>query len=215
MPPGAASKAEYRRGQNAVNSARTDDSEQAADMRRQLRLHPDSRSAAVASIDVEIARPRVGGLELSYLVAGNMSSVRMPPTAKSARVDGLWRHTCFEAFVRATPDAEYYELNFSPSGQWATYLFSNYRRGMGVAEEIDSVRIKTRVSADGCVLRAWLNPDEFRALPKDRPWHLGLSAVIEDASGGASYWALAHPPGKPDFHHSDGFACEFSPAVTP
>jgi hypothetical protein len=37
--------------------------------------------------------------------------------------------------------------------------------------------------------------------------------VIEDQSGGVSYWALAHPPGKPDFHHADGFALEFSPVV--
>jgi hypothetical protein len=40
-----------------------------------------------------------------------------------------------------------------------------------------------------------------------------LSALIEDQNGGKSYWALAHPPGKPDFHHADSFALEFSPAV--
>jgi hypothetical protein len=34
--------------------------------------------------------------------------------------------------------------------------------------------------------------------------------VIEDTSGHKSYWALAHPPGKADFHHSDSFALEFS-----
>jgi hypothetical protein len=32
--------------------------------------------------------------------------------------------------------------------------------------------------------------------------------VIEDMTGEFSYWALAHPPGKPDFHHSDCFAHE-------
>jgi hypothetical protein len=30
--------------------------------------------------------------------------------------------------------------------------------------------------------------------------------VIEAADGGKSYWALAHPPGRPDFHHAAGFA---------
>jgi hypothetical protein len=35
---------------------------------------------------------------------------------------------------------------------------------------------------------------------------LGLSAVIEEKDGTKSYWALAHPPGKPDFHHKDCFA---------
>ena len=35
---------------------------------------------------------------------------------------------------------------------------------------------------------------------------VGLSAVIEETSGRKSYWSLAHPPGKADFHHSDCFA---------
>jgi hypothetical protein len=37
---------------------------------------------------------------------------------------------------------------------------------------------------------------------------VALSAVIEDNRGMLSYWALKHPPGKPDFHHRDGFALE-------
>ena len=86
---------------------------------------------------------------------------------------------------------------------------------MRVADEITGVPIEMRSSPDGCVLQASLNPDRFAGLPRDRSWRLGLSAVIEDANGDISYWALAHPPGKPDFHHADGFACEFSPAVTP
>ena len=40
------------------------------------------------------------------------------------------------------------------------------------------------------------------------PWRIGLSAVIEERHGRKSYWALAHPPGKPDFHHDDCFAIE-------
>ncbi len=37
---------------------------------------------------------------------------------------------------------------------------------------------------------------------------LALSAVIEDKQGVLSYWALTHPPGKPDFHHPDAFVLE-------
>jgi hypothetical protein len=184
-------------------------------MRQQLRLHPDSHSVAVVSIDVEIARPRAGRLELSYIVTGQLSSIRMPSAAANARGDGLWRNTCFEAFIRAVPDAAYYELNFSPSGQWAAYQFSGYRNGMRMANEITEVPIEMRSTPDGCVLQASLNLDHLRDLPRDGSWRLGLSAVIEDATGAVSYWALAHPPGKPDFHHADSFACDFSPAVTP
>ena len=182
-------------------------------MREQLRLHPDSHSSAVESINVEIARPDAGRLELSYIVTGQISSIRMPVAAANVRGNGLWRHTCFEAFVRTSSDAEYYELNFSPSGQWAAYVFSSYRTGMRVAEEIAAVPIEMHATTDGCVLQASLDPGRFTGLPHDRSWHIGLSAVIEDTNGGMSYWALAHPPGKPDFHHADGFTCEFSPAV--
>jgi hypothetical protein len=41
-----------------------------------------------------------------------------------------------------------------------------------------------------------------------RNLHVGLSAVVKETSGRQSYWALAHPSGKPDFHHSDCFALE-------
>jgi hypothetical protein len=44
---------------------------------------------------------------------------------------------------------------------------------------------------------------------------LGLSAVIEDLDGVLSYWALRHPPGKPDFHHPDTFALEIDLLETP
>ena len=35
---------------------------------------------------------------------------------------------------------------------------------------------------------------------------LGLSAILEEEDGTISYWALAHPPGRPDFHHPDCLA---------
>jgi hypothetical protein len=50
------------------------------------------------------------------------------------------------------------------------------------------------------------------ALPRDVGWRLGLAAITEDTRGGKSYWALAHPSGKPDFHHFDCFAHELSAA---
>jgi hypothetical protein len=49
------------------------------------------------------------------------------------------------------------------------------------------------------------------AVPADKTWQLGLSAVLEEADGTKSYWALAHPPGdKPDFHHADCFAAQLA-----
>jgi hypothetical protein len=58
-----------------------------------------------------------------------------------------------------------------------------------------------------------LDLSHFTDLPADAAWRVGLSAVIEAKDGSFGYWALAHPPGRPDFHHDDCFALEL-PAVS-
>ncbi|MFC7497623.1 hypothetical protein ACFQRC_00110 [Enterovirga sp. GCM10030262] len=73
-------------------------------------------------------------------------------------------------------------------------------------------RIETRAAGHFYELRALL---EVPDLLPDMPWQLGLSAVIEETNGRKSYWALAHPPGDPDFHHEDCFALELAAARTP
>lgn len=52
-------------------------------------------------------------------------------------------------------------------------------------------------------------------LSTNRPWLVGLSAVIEAKDGSLSHWALAHPPGAADFHHADCFVLELPPAGEP
>jgi len=180
-------------------------------MRLVLRLHPDSPRLPATHIDVDLARPRAGSLVLSYVVTGTIGDLRLPPVMAAARADELWRHTCFEAFVRTSPGAAYYEFNFAPSTQWAAYRFSGYRSGMRVASEASAPRIEVQSGAERYTLQAALELDRLSVLPRDAPWRLGLSALIEDTSGRKSYWALAHPPGEPDFHHADCFAHEFSP----
>ncbi len=182
---------------------------------RQLLRHPDSRSFAAVRVEVAVARPRADRLVLSYVVTGQISDVRMPPVVPAARADELWRHTCFEAFVRGASGPAYYEFNFAPSTQWAAYRFESYRSGMRVAAEIDAPAIEARSGLDLYTLQASLELDRLPDLSREASWRLGLSALIEDRSGRMSYWALAHPPGKPDFHHADSFALEFAPAVQP
>jgi hypothetical protein len=72
--------------------------------------------------------------------------------------------------------------------------------------EVAVPRIEFERTAQRCILRAALT------LPDEGAWRLGLSAVIEETNGRKSYWALSHPPGKPDFHHSDCFALELPAA---
>jgi hypothetical protein len=148
-------------------------------------------------------------LLLSYTVAGQIGDLLMPGVTAPARTDELWRHACFEAFIGAAPDGGYYEFNFAPSTQWAAYQFDGYRSGMRIVAEIGAPKIEVESKPERYTLQAAL---ELRELSPASRWRLGLSVVIEETSGRKSYWALAHPPGKPDFHHPDCFAVELSPA---
>jgi hypothetical protein len=176
-------------------------------MRQTLRLHPDSSCFAVTHIDVEVLRPQTHSLAFTYAVTGTISDLAVSPMAAATRTDELWRHTCFEAFVGSSLSVSYYEFNFAPSTQWAAYWFSGYRADMRVATDINAPQIAVQSSPERYVLQASLELGQSLLSPRST-LRVGLSAVIEETSGRRSYWALAHPPGKADFHHSDSFALE-------
>jgi hypothetical protein len=182
-------------------------------MRQALKPHPDSPALPAIQIEAEVLQPRASQVVLRYVVTGSVGDILLPPIVASARGDELWRHTCFEAFVATAVGTAYYEFNFAPSTQWAAYRFEGYRTGMRLAQGIAAPDIETRSAAGSYTLQATLTVDRLPDLPPDAAWRVGLSALIEDTRGEMSYWALAHPPGKPDFHHADCFAYEFAPAV--
>src|SRR5690606_27644178 len=67
------------------------------------------------------------GLDVHFRVVADTGQLRLPASRQGQRTDGLWRHSCFELFVRAPGAAGYVELNLAPSGDWAAYRFSAYR----------------------------------------------------------------------------------------
>jgi hypothetical protein len=175
-------------------------------MRWALKIHPDSRCSAARQVEVEVTRQQAGGLVLRYTVSGKIDDLALPAVTTSARVDELWRHTCFEAFIRPAAGEAYYEFNFAPSTQWAAYRFDRYRSGRRTPDEMGAPQIEVERSSQRFTLQSTLRWDETSELARAATWWLGLSAVLEETNGGKSYWALAHPPGKPDFHHADCFA---------
>jgi hypothetical protein len=183
-------------------------------VRVRLKLHPDSRCGAITRIDVDVTRPQARNLMLRYCVTGNIGALRLPPPGSPTRTDELWRHTCFEAFVRGPPDAGYHELNFAPSGQWAAYRFGGYRSGMRVAE-IGTPAIEATSDAARFELRSFVALGALADLPDGHAWRIGISAVMDEMDSSRSYWALAHPAGKPDFHHDDCFALDLPPQAGP
>jgi len=170
-------------------------------MRLVLQPHPDSRPPAALTVEAEAERPAGGALRLRFRVQGGGGSLALPAAAPSERADGLWATTCFEAFVRTGEGDGYHEVNLSPSTRWAVYRFSGYREGMANAD-VPPPRIEVS-RGDVVELTAEVALPE---LADAASWRLALAAVVEDDSGDKSYWALAHAPGKPDFHHIHGFA---------
>ena len=176
-----------------------------------LLLHPQSARVGVSGIDAHVTRASAGVLTFRYMLYGDLDAVRWPAQAASARADELWRSTCFEAFVQAQGTSSYLEFNFSPSSQWAAYAFESYRAGMR-SIEVAALEIGVRREEGLFEMSAEINA---AALPAHAPLRVGLSAVVESVSGEKLYWALAHPPGQPDFHHSDCFALEITPSERP
>ncbi|MDZ4110063.1 MAG: DOMON-like domain-containing protein [Brevundimonas sp.] len=165
-----------------------------------LTPHPDTPFAAIDRIEVDVGR-REEFIWLRFAVYGDVGRVRWPEAADPDRADDLWRQTCFEVFVPT--DDGYREFNLSPSGAWASYRFDGYRTGMAPADERAQV-LGLEATETWATLEALIEPPPGGVC-------IGLSAVIEEIDGGISYWALAHPPGKPDFHHPDSFALILPP----
>jgi hypothetical protein len=126
-------------------------------------------------------------------------------------VDRLWQHTCFEVFISVEGHSAYHEFNCAPSGEWAAYAFRRYREGAPLADDELAPSIIVRSAGDGLALDAIVRLDRLPTTEPHAPLQLALSAVVEEKDGALSYWALKHPPGKPDFHHPDAFALELLP----
>jgi len=176
-----------------------------------LAVHPTTPSAAVQTIEVKVCRAGRATIELSYALNGDIAALLLPVSDRTRRSERLWEHTCFEAFVAGRDEeGSYFEFNFAPSTEWAAYAFAAYRQGMRVLEAARPPRISVSHDASRLSLDAVVDLDPFPSLRSTPLLRLALSAVVEDTEHRRSYWALVHPPGKPDFHHADGFALSLS-----
>ncbi len=176
-----------------------------------LLCHRGSPPSPATAIEVLANRLADSRLSLVFAVRGDVGAIRLPVSPEPARKDGLWKHSCFEAFIRTPSSSGYVELNFSPSGDWAAYLFDDYRSGRRPAD-VDVPIIECKASAGQIGVVAGIDLSPLTDLGRSSDWRLGLSAVIEADDGSLSHWALAHPLGAPDFHHPNCFVLELPPA---
>jgi len=169
-----------------------------------LTCHRDTPCAALERIEVELVPAGGGALRIIYRMLGSVEHVLARTLAsfeRPRRRDELWRHTCCELFVRDATGDGYTELNFAPCGDWAAYRFTGYRAGMAPLEMAEP-EVAIERSPTALELTVTLPDQPFAALGGRS---IGVASVVETTSG-LSYWALAHPSGRPDFHHADAFA---------
>jgi hypothetical protein len=155
---------------------------------------PLSEFKVWATVEHAASLSSVASTNIWFGVGAPAERFLVPAATEPVRTDELWRTTCFEAFLKPLAESSYREWNFAPSGQWAAYDFADYRADMTPAEveAAPYIRIEDNLT--------WWAVGATIAVPADTNWQLGLSAVLEEKDGTKSYWALAHPNEKPDFH---------------
>jgi hypothetical protein len=149
-------------------------------------------------------------LQLTYTVLGDIARLCLPEPAESRAMDGLWAHTCFEAFFSEPPSAAYREFNFSPSTQWAHYRFSTERTPdpSGPAPATPVVQ-SPEVSHNRLVMTASVAAKPVTQLET----LFSPTAVLELTDGSLSYWAVNHPAPLPDFHARAGWTTPLGWAI--
>ena len=172
--------------------------------------HPVSAPGAlqdvVHELSVLVTRPEANQLALTYRLSGDLEALQLPEPKASVRTDGLWRRSCFEAFIGHAGGPDYWEYNFSPSGAWAAYHFSAYREGMAPLLKGASPTVTPRIRTDS--IEVSVRVDLSWLVRGGVGLRLGLASVVEDKARVLSYWALKHPAEKPDFHQADSFVVE-------
>lgn len=143
-----------------------------------------------------------------FLLRGPWQKILFPPrNATPAHKERLWEQTCFEIFLKSCDRDDYWEFNFSPSGDFACYHLDHYRSGL---------KIETRVTQMSCVLsstdaqeslwRAQADLSLILGFPETQNLRIGVSTILKFKSGPTSHWALTHKKNRPDFHDPESFS---------
>jgi hypothetical protein len=170
--------------------------------------HAQGPAGLTLEADARLAKPEGPGeqrkLILTYSAGGALNQILWPASLSSQpqRRDELWKHTCFEAFIKPVGQDRYWEINISPAGDWNVYRFTSYRNEMTREEAVQALHPIFTRNGDQWRLSyeiwvpAWAVATELE---------VGLTSVIEDTSGEISYWAIHHAGAQPDFHLANSF----------
>lgn len=134
-----------------------------------------------------------------FAVDGPLDEIKWPKKALSQKfTDKLWETTCFELFAFGPDERTYVEWNFSPSGHYAIYEFSDYRKKV---RDLKNLRCQ--------IVARWPQPGRFELIANiERPFEItkvNFAIVLETKKAEKIYYALSHSKEEPDFHDVRAF----------
>ncbi len=184
-------------------------------MSLELTCHPNDYCAVIDKVSAMVSISPDKILTVKYMLRGDVDGLILADHTTPEREDELWEQTCLELFLQADGSDAYYEWNFSPSSAWALYGFDTYRGERVLPEIANLPRTRTHHESDIYTLLADIDLKELPGIAEAQQINMGLSAVLEEASGHKSYWALAHADDKPNFHNRDCFTYQLKAADIP
>ena len=149
-----------------------------------LTRHPESHCHADLVIEVRVCWIEPRSLSFTYLLKGDNGRIRVPPPRAPRWADRLWEHSCFEAFVGELGKPEYYEFNFSPSREWATYRFRDYRDGGPIDDDGLEPKIAVRQEAETLAMDAVVRLDRLLTIARERAYGLGFRRSLKTPTAG-------------------------------
>ena len=166
-------------------------------------LHPfPGQSSGGVTIKGDLTRTQQT-IVLSFVLQGNLGDIVLPAATTQRRDDNLWQATCLEMFWAEEGRKNYWELNLAPNGAWNVYAFADYRAEMRREERIAKPLTETTRTEESFALTAELEIGNLHG--NNTPLRVGITAVLQHRDNRLSYWALAHPENKPDFHAPETF----------
>jgi hypothetical protein len=144
-------------------------------------------------------------LSIEYQLFGDMNAISIaPPATSPSRQFHLWEATCFEFFIGIPGDANYWEFNLSPSGDWAVFALDDYRQGL--RDELAFTSLPFKVDRYPNYITLSLEFDLSELILAEQDLEMSVTTVVKSSQDDLSYWAIAHSGKEADFHLRDSFA---------
>ena len=181
-------------------------------IKKTLRPSIGNEVDAVLGIEAGVWRDS-GIITIEYALYGLLSHLVIPgqePDSHGTRCDELWRHTCFELFVKEVDakNTSYLECNFSPSGNWNIYSFGSYRKDMMEVEEV--LKPKITVEETKKIFSLAAEVDLTGLVSDSSTVDIGVACVVENVAGKLGHWTLNHTGEAPDFHDPRSFILQLN-----